>query len=361
MLNYCKQKDTDIRTSFPTDCVHIAALVWLVSAVILVFTITAGAQDTADTVTSLPGIEIQTSVDRADVYIGDLITYRLTAIHDSTVELVPPPLGANLGAFDVKDYRSDIRSTLPDGRLQNINEFVLSTFTTGDYVIPPIPVMFILPDSSRKVVLSEGVPIKVNSLLADGTDSADIKPLKPPYVFARGLTWYYIWGGLALVVLIAVASLLWWRRRRRPHTEAPVDLRPPWEIAFELLALLKQKSLVADGAFKQYYIELTELARDFLGQIYEINVLDMTTEEFLFRFTQEQPAPDLHEDISRFLHHADLVKFARLIPPAERADSDFEYVHGMVERLRLERQHRRGEAIGATRADSPEKTEVTAS
>ena len=87
----------------------------------------------------------------------------------------------------------------------------------------------------------------------------------------------------------------------------------------------------------------------------------MTTEEFLFRFTQEQPASDLYEDISRFLHHADLVKFARLTPPVERADSDFDYVHGMVERLRLEWRHRQGEAVGVAQADSSEKTEVTAS
>ncbi|HWR81907.1 MAG TPA: hypothetical protein VN285_01245, partial [Candidatus Deferrimicrobium sp.] len=158
----------------------------------LLLATTVFAQQEADTVASLAGIEIQTSVDRAEIYVGDLITYELTILHDPSIELVPPPLGANLGAFDVKDYESDVRSKAPDGRTMNVSKFILSTFTTGAYVIPPLPVLFVLPDSSRKVVLSEAVPITVKSLLAEGADSADVRPLKAPYEFKRDLTPYYL-------------------------------------------------------------------------------------------------------------------------------------------------------------------------
>jgi len=298
------------------------------------------AQNEADTVESLKGIEIETSVDRAEVYIGDLITYQLTIIHDSTIELVPPPLGANLGAFDVKDYQSDIRSKLPDGRIKSTNRFVLSTFTTGDYVIPPIPVMFIKSDSSRKVILSQAVPIKVNSLLSAGADSADIRPLKAPYEFKRGLGSYYLWGGLISLVLVIGGILIWLRLRKKKRVAAPLDLRPAWEIAFERLALLKQQGLVAEGKYKQYYIELTEIARGYLGRMYDINVLDMTTEEFLLLFRERQLPPGLHEDIGRFLRHADLVKFAKFVPERERAESDFDYVHTMVEQVRVDFERR---------------------
>jgi hypothetical protein len=310
----------------------------------LLFAGRVSAQETVDTVASLPGIEIQTSVDRAEIYIGDLITYQLTIIHDSTIELVPPPLGANLGAFDVKDYEPDIRSTLPDGRIKSTSKFILSTFTTGDYVIPPIPVMFILPDSSKKVILSESVPIKVKSLLAEGADTADIRPLKAQYEFKRDLTPYYFWGGLALLVLAAVGFLLWWRWRKKKRAAMPVDLRPPWEIAFERLALLKERRYIADGAFKQYYLELTEIAREYLGRMYEVNVLDMTTEEFLFRFRELQLPADLYDNMSRFLQHADLVKFAKFVPEAERAEADFDFVHKMIEQVRVEFERRRAEA-----------------
>lgn len=313
---------------------------WVVVALVLLTAVPVSAQNAVDTVESLKGLEIETSVDRAEVYIGDLITYQLTIIHDSTIELIPPPLGANLGAFDVKDYQSDIRSKLADGRIKSTSKFVLSTFTTGDYVIPPIPVMFTMPDSSRKVVLSQAVPIKVNSLLAAGADSADIRPLKAPYEFKRGLGSYYLWGGLISLVLVIGGILIWLRLRKKKRVAAPLDLRPAWEIAFERLALLKQQGLDAEGRYKQYYIELTEIAREYLGRMYDINVLDMTTEEFLLLFKEQQLPPGLHEDIGRFLRHADLVKFAKFVPEKERTESDFDYVHTMVEQVRVDFERR---------------------
>ncbi|MFQ5499327.1 MAG: hypothetical protein ACE5FH_06615 [Candidatus Zixiibacteriota bacterium] len=312
----------------------------VVSFALLLCPIESFAQEKPDTVESLSGIEITTSVDKADIYIGDLITYSLTIVYDSTIELIPPPLGANLGAFDVKDYQSDIITELPGGRIQSENMFKLSTFTTGDYVIPPVPVMFVLKDKRRKIVLSEAVPIKVNSLLLNSDDSVDIRPLKAQYEFKRDYTKYYWYGGAGLLVLIAGISLLWIRARRRRDVGDPVDLRPAWEIAFEKLAFLKEKRLLQEEAFKPYYIELTEICREYLGRMYSINVLDMTTEELLAQLEQ-LTTPDRFMGIMvELLHHADLVKFAKLIPDGDRAESDLDVVHDIIESVRAEHERR---------------------
>lgn len=298
------------------------------------------AQQPPDTVKSLQGIEIETSVDRADILIGDLITYKLTITYDSTYELIPPPLGANLGAFDVKDYHPDIITALDDGRRRSENIFVLSTFTTGDYVIPPLPILFNLPDGGRKVVLSESVPIKVRSMLENAGDSLDIRSLKAQFEFKRDLTRYYLWGGLGLLLLIALAVFLWFKLRRRKEEVEPVDLRPPWEIAFEKLALLKEKGLLADAEFKRFYIELTELSRACLGKMYLIDALDMTTEELLSGLKRLQLSDSLQETLGRFFSHADLVKFARFVPESARAEEDLDVVHDVVEALRVDFQPR---------------------
>ncbi|MBU8934674.1 MAG: BatD family protein [candidate division Zixibacteria bacterium] len=298
------------------------------------------AQSEADTVASLPGVEITTSVDRADMYVGDLVTYILTIVHDSTYKLIPPPLGANLGAFDVKDYQPDIVTVLEDGRVQSENRFVLSTFTTGDYVIPPIPVIFDLPDGTRKVMISEAVPVKVNSLLLNTDDSLDIKPLKTQYEFLRDLTIYYYWGGAIALVLLLV-GLWFWRRLRKKKTEVePVDLRPPWEIAFERLAVLQGKNLIDGDGHKLYYIELSEIARWYLGRVYQCNALDMTTEEFMAQFESLTLPPGIFDDTIGFLSHADLVKFAKLVPAGERTGLDFDSVHAIVERVRTDQVQR---------------------
>ena len=288
------------------------------------------AADAADTVRTLSGTEIQTTVDRTEILIGDLIKYSLIIIHDSSVQLIPPPLGANLGAFDVKNYQPDRVTHLEDGRIRNENIFVLSTFTTGDYVIPPVPVAFKLSDGSRKVILSEAVPIKVKSLLAEAGDSVDIRPLKAQFEPEPDLTPYFLWGGLSLLVVLLLTAFFWYRHKKKLLGHDKIDLRPPWEIAFEKMAFLKQKSYIADGDFRLFYLDLTAITRWYLGRIYSLNVPDMTTEELLEEFKSIALPGDLFEQLTAFLKHADLVKFAKMSPAPDRPDIDFEFVHRLV-------------------------------
>ncbi|MDH3890227.1 MAG: hypothetical protein OEV49_04020 [candidate division Zixibacteria bacterium] len=337
------------------EAAAVSLMVWLV---VTALSLPVMAQ--VDTVSTIRGITVETAVDRADMFIGDLINYKLTITYDSTYELVPPPLGANLGAFDVKDYQTDQISRLDDGRMRSESNFVLSTFTTGDYVIPPIPALFNLPDGSRKVILSEAVPIVVNSLLGAESDSADIRPLKPPKpptVFARDPREKGIIGGAATVVLIVIAWYLWRRFRRKPDRAAFVDRRQPWEIAFERLALLSEKSLMAQSKHKLYYIELTEIVREYFGRMYEVDVLEMTTDEFLVRFIDVALPNDLYDNLRNFLSHADLVKFARFVPQEERAGTDFNLAHDMVESVRLEFERRLQVEMAVASNDKEKPTE----
>ena len=300
-----------------------------------------------DTVKSAPGITIETAVDRAEIYIGDLINYRLTIIHDSDLVLTPPPVGANLGAFDVKDYSVGEEVRMKDGRVKSESEFLLTTFTTGDYIIPPIPIEFMQPDSTMKILISEPVPIKVKSLLADAADTADIRDIKGPIDFKAGFpAWYYLVGGS--VILVIAGLFIWWRIwRKRGKPSGPIDTREPWEIAFEDLAVLKEKHYPAAGEFKQYYIELTEIVRAFLQRIYEIPVLDMTTYEFLSVIIEKDIDEKLYNTLRAFLEHADLVKFAKLIPEADKVEADYEVAVNIVDDVRQAELSRRAMQVPA--------------
>jgi hypothetical protein len=302
----------------------------------------AAQEQELDTVGSLSGIEIVTAVDRADMYIGDLITYTVTITYDSSYQLIPPPLGANLGAFDVKDYKTDIISRLDDGRMQSANEFILSTFTTGDYVIPQLPVVFELPDGSRKLLLSEAVPIKVNSLITNLGDSADIRPSKPPLAVKEIIPEGPVTSYVLLIVGLAALGvfLLWFFVFRKREAEAPDEIREPWEVAFAKLADLQQSSLLMQEQYKQFYFELTEIIREYLGRMYQQNVLDMTTEEFLDTFKEISLPSDSFDTLKPFFNHADLVKFAKMTPESARPQSDVELVHQTIEIVRVDYQRK---------------------
>jgi hypothetical protein len=316
-------------------------MIRLLFAMLVLFVSSGLHAQTADTVTSLEGIEVTTSVDRAECYVGDLVTYKVVIIHPSTVELIPPPLGANLGMFDVKDYRPDVVTKLKDGRIQSENTFVLSTFTTGDYVVPPVPMAFVLPDSSRKILITEPVPIKVQSLILNVGDSADIKGLKAPYEFKRDRFWWYV-GGSGLLLLIGLALWYRWYRKKHPKLAGElVDTRSPWEIAFESLAMLKGKGNIARGDFKGYYVELTEIVRQYFGRIYGVNTLDMTTDELSDILAHRvMPGNSCVESVA-FLRHADLIKFAKHIPENGRGEADFDLAYSLVDAIRADEDRKR--------------------
>lgn len=312
-----------------------AVYIFILIILVVVGGSSVSQEDSRDTVTSAVGIAVETSVNLSEIYIGDLITYRLIITHDSDIVLTPPPIGANLGGFDVKDYESDDISRLDNGRVQNENSFVLTTFTTGDYIIPPIPIEFMRPDSTVKYLISEPIAIKVKSLIAEGADTADIREVKAPFTFKSGWPWWYyvIIGGLIVIIFGTLLYMRFFREKK--EEEEFIDLRDPWEIAFEKLAQLKEKKLPSEGLLKTYYVELTEIVRDFMGRVYKRQVLDMTTTEFLELFENEDIDPDIYKIVTGFLHHADLVKFAKLIPTDERIETDFETANNIVEKVRV--------------------------
>ena len=319
------------------------------------------SQAPIDTVKSLTGIEITTSVDKGEAYVGDLIEYRLTIVYDSTFELVPPPLGANLGGFEVKDYQLDQISRLDDGRLSSLNTFVLSTFIIGDYVIPPVPVLFNLPDSSRHIILSESVPIKVKSMLEGASDTISIRPLKPQYEFEGDLIpTEVLQGGGLLSLIVLLLLLIHWLRKRKQRKKS-YDLRPPWEKAFETLALLQQKSLLKDGEFKQFYVELSMIIRLYYYRVKYTDVKEMTTDEFQIFFESRIQADNIYDLTHCFFQRADLVKFAKNVPTVESAEADLKIIHGIVETIRLEiqRQHEQQASEPETRTSKYETPEVT--
>jgi hypothetical protein len=149
----------------------------------------------------------------------------------------------------------------------------------------------------------------------------------------------YIWGGIGAALLIA--GIIAWViiRRRRPLAEV-VDLRPPWEIAFEKLALLEQQNLPAAESFKHYYLELTEISREYLGRIYNVDLMEMTTEEVLDAVIEVDLPKDVADNLPSFLRHADLVKFARYVPELERTQTDFRFAHDAVESVRADFERR---------------------
>jgi hypothetical protein len=97
-----------------------------------------------------------------------------------------------------------------------------------------------------------------------------------------------------------------------------------------LLRLLRDKQLLKQGKFREYYFEGTEILRGYLAQRYAINALDLTTAELMEKLSAIS-APNLdREGLRMWLEHADFVKYAKFEPPIEKAAGMLDFFEQQV-------------------------------
>ena len=84
--------------------------------------------------------------------------------------------------------------------------------------------------------------------------------------------------------------------------------------------------------------------------MYGVDVLEMTTTEFIARFAETDLPGEHYDNVCTFLKHADLVKFAKLVPELERTGDDFHLVHSLISDVRDEHLRRREAEIEMKKA-----------
>ncbi len=280
-------------------------------------------------------IIVTEAVDRQTVYIGDVITYMVTIERDSSLDVTPPLVGANLGYFDVKDYHVGEEKKISGGRMRQTLEFKIRTFTTGEYKIPPLPIEYVGADSVAKVINASPITITVKSMLGPDADSLNVnlRPERPPVSLGGESRRNAIIIGALLAILIAAAIIGWLRHRHKKEAEEK-DTRPPWEIAYSDLAMLKQKNLPEKGETKLFYFELTEIFRKYLGRKFGFNAIDLTTEEIDEYFNDVDFDKGHRDAIISFLSGADLIKFAKQKPEPNQPEADWTQAYELVDTTR---------------------------
>lgn len=282
-------------------------------------------------------ISVESFVDRATITIGDRILYSLKITTDPKIKLESLALGSNLGAFEVKDYKIYNSEKTKDGRVINKSEYLITAFTTGEYVIPPITINYSDPQGEKKQIKSEPLFILVKSVGASQSDKEDIRGLKPP-IEIKGGYWAYLLI-LPILALLGVGGFLYYRQRAKGLAlpEIPEGLRKPaWKVALFELESLRGSDLLKKKQMKKYFTVLSDITRRYVERRYRISALDRTTEEIkgeIKRVKLEQVVAELTYDLLCF---CDLVKFAKYIPSTEEIEKSLNDAYSFVNMTKLE-------------------------
>ena len=254
------------------------------------------------------GARIELSLESESMTTAESALLRLEVECDESASVEFPDSQDGFGEFAVARDDPLPDRLLDSGRVVRGREYVLQPFLAGDYVLPALEIVV----GGKGTVSTEEIPVDVASVLADpqAAELQDtIEPVDIPVPW-----WWWACGGLAAGLAAALSA--WWWKRRRERLAAPRVVLPH-EAALAALESLLAENLLADGDFKGFYLRLSDIVRHYIEERFGLRAPEQTTEEFLAALASSAKVRVDHKALLRgFLEQADIVKFAKHVPPA---------------------------------------------
>jgi hypothetical protein len=274
-------------------------------------------------------VSVQAGVDRKEITIGDPIRYTVEVSAAEETEVLIPVLSGQLGDFTITDF-GDVPTRKQNGRILVTRWYTLTSFTTGDHLVPAPQVHYRIPGEDLQTAEGNEVLVGITSLLAQDKAATDIRDIKPPEEVPFDWRPYGI--AAAAVVLVGLLGAGFFYLLNRPRRQRVIPPRPPHEIALTALNRLHTRHLLEQGKFEDYYVELSGIIRRYLEDRFHLRAPEMTTEEFLQTAAAEaRLAAAQRRLLGEFLTQADLVKFARHLPSLRDSEAAYEAARRFVE------------------------------
>ncbi len=246
--------------------------------------------------------------------LSDLVEMEVSVEAPADVEIKPPAFGQAVGDFLIRDY-SERPAPATEKNVRRFR-YQLEPAHAGLHLIRSVSVEYVdrRPNSEGdgKPALIETDPLEVNvtSELGDEVPNlANLEPMLPPQPVTQS-SWlgWLVAGGVAVVVL---TWLVVRARRRRARGAVEPRRQTPEEIAHAALAALLAEDLPSRGLFKEFYLRLTGIVRQYIEGTTGIHAPEQTTEEFLRDMrSREAFSPERSLRLAEFLEAADMVKYA---------------------------------------------------
>ena len=266
--------------------------------------------------------------DTSKIYIGDQIFYTVTIDQPKDINLairtLRDTLCKNVEILGVPVTDSSVTS---DNRLRIRNRYLITSFDSGFYQVPPVYAE-IKSGNSIKRFYSEYSPLEVMRVKITPVDTAAkifdiIKPYKAPVTLGEILPWVLL-ALLGAALVWGIIFLIRKFRKKKTKGEPVKNPDPAHVIAFRDLEELRDQQLWQKGEVKLYYSRLTEIVRQYLENRFGVFSLEMTTSETLEALVKTGFRKDeTYNSLKTILNGSDLVKFAKYKPETSENEAHF--------------------------------------
>lgn len=265
-------------------------------------------------------VTVKASIDSTHMLIGDQLKLILEIEKPKNMDIQFPHIPDTFSSKHIEVVKRLPIDTLElddKNREKLTQHFLISSFDSGSHVIPPFFFKLKL-DKKLDSIATKALMFQVLTMKIDTTKGpADIKlPYAAP-VTLKEVTPYILGIILIAAILFFIFYYIKWKKKNIPlfsKPEKPAD--PAHIIALRELDRIKAQKLWQQEKIKQYYSEVADTIRIYIGNRFDIPAMEQTSSETISIFKKNKElVPEASVDqIQHILSLADLVKFAKYTP-----------------------------------------------
>jgi hypothetical protein len=271
-------------------------------------------------------------LDRNRLLIGQnaTLTYHIRLEKDQKIEFKPFQTFVPATKVESKNKRNEsveleITEAFIDtileikGKREWFGSYRITAWDSGFFKIPTVNFKI----NGKQNYFSE-ISIEFNLVKRiDGQDIYDIKEsftkLPPKKFSLKEFSTSYGWWlyPLLLIIVVLLTYFRWKKRKRNVDIDTVNNIITPLSLRDQTLVLieiLEEKKLWKDSLFKEHYVELSFILRDYLSKRFELNLFEKTTFESKLLLAQKGVNSKMIDSIGEILDQADMVKFAKSEP-----------------------------------------------
>jgi hypothetical protein len=259
-------------------------------------------------------IKVKASIDSSTIKIGDQIKLHIESEQPENAKLQMPAFSEKIDSL-IEVLQVFPPDTIRENKLLKIkHNYLITCFDSGVFQIPSLAISYTV-GNKHDTLRTEALTLTVLNIPVDTiTQVRNIKPpLKTPINFAEA--WPYLLG-FVVFALLMVALWFYLNKRKKGGMFFSTKIQEPAHIiALRELDSLRTQKLWQNNKVKEYYVDLTEIIRKYIEYRFEIQALEMTSDEILDSFKYNNLLDvDSKNLIKNLFTLADLVKFAKAQP-----------------------------------------------
>ncbi len=270
----------------------------------------------ASSAASAGPVNAAATLDRSTITIGDPTFLTLYADAEVGYQVGDPNIAHTVGDLEVLEVLPSGRSTRSGGIARWTFRYRITAWVVGDLAVPPIEIPYNGPNGANGVATTAPLVLKVATVIQDGENTSDVKPLKPqldlPEALAARLSRIALFV-VAAAAFTALAGFIFWMLLRRREQVAAAERLTPVQRALRELDALAEQRLPEKGKTAEHYELLTASLRRYAVQRFGVEP-GRTSREL--RAALERAGVDRTQAgaIYEILREGDEVRFRHAIP-----------------------------------------------